>query len=122
MIAWLAIAAMGLLALVPTVSRVLESPVALHVMAMDMDMAMGADCPEQHASQDHRHAPPDSGQLPSTDACGYCSLISHSPALMAAALVLPPALPAASPAITRVAPDAPSVAPLDVHSRGPPLV
>jgi len=130
MVAWLAIAAMGLLALVPTVSRVLASPTTAAIMAMDMAMPMpgdaakasDADCPTHHAGHEHRQAPPDAGQPQSMDACGYCSLMSHSPALMASALVLPPALPVVSPSILHVVPDAPSAAPLVTHSRGPPLV
>jgi hypothetical protein len=128
MVAWLVIAAMGLLALVPTVSRVLASPTTAAIMAMDMAMPMDAakasdaDCPTHLAGHDHRQAPPDAGQPLSMDACGYCSLMSHSPALLASALVLPPALPIVSPSIAHVVPDASSAAPLVTHSRGPPLV
>lgn len=115
-IAWLAIAAMALLAFAPTVSRTLLSPTAAH----DMGMGMAMDHSAHHASHGHRQPGPDAPSHDPTDACGYCSLISHSPAVLAAAPSLPPALAPVSFSIALVAANADSAMPLDVHSRGPP--
>jgi len=124
-VAWLALAAMALIAVVPTVSR---SLVALSLappmsMAMDGGMAMPgmAHDPASHAAGRRGHAMPHAPVPPSTDACGYCVLMYHSPALAAVALVLLPLrLPALAP-VRPAARRAPVPRRLDVRSRGPPL-
>jgi hypothetical protein len=75
---WLGLIAILMIALAPTVSRMLEA------RAGDATQTMPCDMPSmQHdASQDRSHA-----SLPDTDACAYCSLLAHMPAVLAPALV-----------------------------------
>jgi hypothetical protein len=92
-VAWLAFAAIWLAVVVPVISRVMATPAAAPV-------ASGMTCGE-HMGHGTDPADPDP-RLPATDKCGYCTLIGHSPALLAAAWVpvllprtahLPPCLP-----------------------------
>ncbi len=107
-LAWLGLFAIGLTAVMPTVSRSLMMPMA----------AMAYDCGPMAG-----HAAPDPGVPHGSplDACGYCGLFCHVPFHMA----LPPALVLAVPpvplppvAVRSVAPVAPSL--LAARPRGPP--
>lgn len=121
LVAWMAIAAMGLLMVLPTVSRSLEALSLVPPMGSmqgAMDMPMAPDCPAHQAGESHHHGTP---AAPSTDACGYCSLMFHSPALAWATLPLLPALPSTPLRAQSVVPDAPTLPPLTRRSRGPPL-
>jgi hypothetical protein len=75
---WLGLLAILMIALAPTVSRMLDA------RAGDASQAAPCDMPSmQHeASQDRSHA-----ALPDTDACAYCSLLAHMPAVLAPPLV-----------------------------------
>jgi hypothetical protein len=117
-VAWLALAAMALIVLMPVVSR-----------SMPMDgMAMGTPsvpedgCPVHAAHADHRHAGmPDHPDDP-TARCGYCVLLSHTPvAGLGAALVLP-GLPHPPFFLRTTMPHGVPAEPLlSAHPRGPPL-
>ncbi|WP_199100508.1 DUF2946 family protein [Dyella sp. ASV21] len=82
-VAWLALWALCLLLVAPSVSR-------LH-MAAGMPSGMGAMC------GDHGHAPPstDPHHADALDACGYCVLIGHSPLLGGSIVFTVAALPGA---------------------------
>jgi len=68
-------------------------------MADCMDIPGMASSQADHASGKHvQDAVPDPAS-PSTDACGYCSLLFHSPALAATVPVLPAALPLTATAL-----------------------
>jgi hypothetical protein len=73
-VAWLAIAAMALVAFAPGISQYL---VAVHAMT-----SVDALCPEHAVQADHAHAghgTPDKPMGEHGDACGYCTLLCHSP-------------------------------------------
>ncbi|BBD79460.1 DUF2946 family protein [Aerosticca soli] len=111
-VAWLAIAALWLLAAAPTFSRVLD-------VAPDWP-ELGAWCTSHGLDLHHPDAPSDPAHL---DACGYCTLCSHSPLLDAPIVALPtPPLPAMSvPLVDRQA-GPPTVLVLAARPRGPPLL
>lgn len=123
LVAWVAIAAMGLLMVLPTVSRSLEALSLVPAMDMSMsthggmNMSKVPDCPAHQAGERHHRTP----EAPSTDACGYCSLMFHSPALAWATLPLLPALPSTPLRAHVIVPAAPTLLPLVRRSRGPPL-
>lgn len=112
--AWLAIAALGLLLVAPTVSRTLAA----------MSPALTADAPGMgHGSSDtHPAAHQDPAAPHPMDACGYCTLMSHSPAVTAVAMASLTALPASLPVMALLPQRAPQLLPLDTRPRGPPLV
>lgn len=109
---------MGLLMAAPTVSRTLMALSVIPAMQMsgpEMSPAAGP------ADADvHHHGAPRTPAPPTTDACGYCSLMFHSPALATVALVLlqPRLSPASPQAPHGVATPVPGW--LDLRSRGPP--
>jgi hypothetical protein len=123
LLAGLAMLAMGLMIFVPLLSRALVAFSTIPVMTMADGMVMPGMAPHQANlafGQRNRGAPHDPAP-PSTDACGYCSLLFHSPALAATVPVLPPALP---PAATPLQSGAFRVLALRLpaqRSRGPPL-
>jgi hypothetical protein len=120
-VAWLAFAAMALIVLMPAISRSMPADMDMGGMAgmagMSADGAMGA------MPADHHHGPAMPGD-PSdpTARCGYCVLLTHSPAVgfASALLWLPLELRAIAPqtVIARSAPLAPL---LSARPRGPPL-
>lgn len=73
-VAWLAIAAMALVAFAPGISQYL---VAAHAMS-----SVDALCPEHTAPLHHEHSDhgvPDKQAAEHGEACGYCTLLCHSP-------------------------------------------
>lgn len=115
--------AMGLMLFAPLVSRVLVTLSVMPAMTMADDMAMpGMDTSHAHHAPDNcSHGAPHDPAPPSTDACGYCSLLFHSPALAVTVPVLPPALPTATALPQAMVFRAPALERLDRRSRGPPL-
>ena len=112
-IAWVALAALGLLLVAPTISRTLA--------ALSTASSACVACPDAGMRDSHalHHDP----AVPSAlDACAYCTLMSHSPVLTVALLSLLPVAPASLPATVLVVRAAPLLRPLDVRPRGPPLV
>lgn len=77
-VAWLAFVAIWLTIVAPVVSRVMPVQAAMPAMA-------GMACPEHmgHATDPGTPHP----HPPSTEKCGYCTLIGHSPVLATAAWV-----------------------------------
>ena len=116
LVAWLALAAMWLVVVMPVLSR--SMPMPMH--SMD---AMGAGA-ELSAHGLSEHHPPTSPAPSSTlDKCGYCSLFCHSPMVAGNALLTPP--PLALPAQTLLASTVPAGPPpqlLSAAPRGPPLL
>jgi hypothetical protein len=108
--------ALALVIAAPTVSRTLQvwSPDAVAAVLV-------SDCPE-HAAHAPHPGTPDHPGLPDGDACGYCTLMGHSPPLASgvALLVLP--LSSAPLSIAFLSASAPTPAQLDQRSRGPPVV
>jgi len=90
---WLAILAMLLLALMPTVSRV----VGVHAPAHHHEVSQGG-----HAGHAAHHGAPSRADEDCWSACGYCDFLAHAPALGALAHAL--ALPAVHPSIPVPAP------------------
>jgi hypothetical protein len=112
-VAWLALAAMALLVLMPVLSRAMpDAP----MMGMDAGCSMGMD----HAS--HPHGMPGHPDDP-TARCGYCVLLTHTPvvAISIALLHAPADLPTLSPPIFQSR-DAAAVPLLSAAPRGPPLL
>jgi len=90
-IAWLAMLAMCLLVVAPSLSRILSSP----SMPTSMDeMCSTHEHDAAHDTKDHRHAD-------AMDACGYCVLVSHGTALGGTVAFSVPPLPVA-PAATQL--------------------
>ncbi|MEO5810651.1 MAG: DUF2946 family protein [Rhodanobacter sp.] len=112
-IAWLAIAALGLLLVAPTISRTLA--------ALSPASASCVLCSAQVAGDTHPAMHHDPATPFALDACAYCTLISHSPVLTAALMSLLPVAPTSLPATTPVVRPAPMLRPFDVRPRGPPL-
>lgn len=111
-LAWLAILAIGLTAVMPTVSRVLLPSMPMAAMAYGCGPQAGQPMPD--------HGAPHGSPL---DACGYCSLFCHvplhivvPPALVLAAPLMPPPSLTAMP----TAPAVPSI--LAARPRGPPRI
>ncbi|KRE89484.1 hypothetical protein ASG87_03915 [Frateuria sp. Soil773] len=115
--------ALGLMLFAPLISRFLVAFSVVPAMTMTDGMAMPGMVQHQadHASGKRNHGAPHDPATPSTDACGYCSLLFHSPALTATVPVLPPALPATTALSQAMAFHAPALRLLDRRSRGPPM-
>lgn len=112
-VAWLALAAMALLVVMPVLSRAMPN-----MPMMGMDAGCNMDMGHVH----HHHGMPGDPDDP-TAHCGYCVLLTHTPVVaMGIALLLAPAeAPALSPPTIqprRVA----SVPLLSAPPRGPPLL
>jgi Protein of unknown function (DUF2946) len=116
-VAWLAIAAMALVAFAPGISQYL---VAVHAMS-----SVDALCPE-HAVLAHQghsdHGSPDKPSGEHGDACGYCTLLSHSPVTPTVFRLATIAMPVHADAPIRVSAihsDAAVI--LSAEPRGPPV-
>ncbi|WP_333677191.1 DUF2946 domain-containing protein [Dyella sp.] len=116
-VAWLALAAMALIVLMPVISRSMPMDMAMDGMPSSID----AGC-ALHAAHADRHGMPEHPNDP-TARCGYCVLFSHMPAVgFDAPLILPPVQLASAtphPALPFNVPAAPL---LSARPRGPPLL
>lgn len=111
-ISWLAFIAMGVVAVLPTVSRALASPAALFAFATQ------EACPAHHrAAAPGQPSPPVHG----LDACAYCSLTSHSPVVIGPAITRLQSLPAMPFMARQGDQQLPFPTSPEAHSRGPPL-
>jgi hypothetical protein len=115
-VAWLALAAMALLVVMPVLSR--SMPADGPMLGMSMDA--GCDMHMDHAG--HQHGMPGHPDDP-TARCGYCVLLTHTPvvALGIALLLAPTDLPTLSPPAFQSR-DAAAVPLLSAAPRGPPLL
>jgi len=109
-VTWLALFALGLILCVPTISRTL---------AFALNAGTAVDC-AMHGSMHQGGQSPDAPQT--LDACGYCTLMCHSPVLTTGLTFTVPALPAAPLAIRDLRRAAPLPVLLEQRSRGPPVV
>lgn len=110
-VAWLALAAMALIVMVPAVSRFI--PVDTAMAGMDAGCAMKA------ANHAHPGIPTDPDDP--TARCGYCTLLDHTPVVGMGVLLLHlPALRPASPFSAATSPNAPLTRLLSARPRGPP--
>jgi len=110
-VAWLALAAMALLMVMPAVSR--SMPVNTGMGGMD------AGCVMKVGSHSHPDTPghPDDP----TARCGYCTLLAHTPVAGVGALFFRlPALRPASPLDVATSQSAPFTRLLSARPRGPP--
>ncbi|HET6555613.1 MAG TPA: DUF2946 family protein [Dyella sp.] len=82
-VAWLAFAALWLLAVAPTISRTLPE--------VQWSPDLGAWCTSHGLDTHHPSTPDDPASH--TDKCGYCALLGHSPLLGAATAVAVVAIP-----------------------------
>jgi hypothetical protein len=118
-VAWLALAAMALIVLMPVMSR--SMPMSEMPGASMAGMQMDPDCPMamDHAGH-HQHGAPCNPDDP-TARCGYCVVLTHTPVVgFGPALVLVPQyLPALAPQAVSQRVE-PSVALLSARPRGPP--
>nr|WP_165583142.1 DUF2946 domain-containing protein [Dyella soli] len=114
-VAWLAMAALWLLVVAPSISR------ALPPAWTGPDL--GAWCTGHGLSEQHPSPSSPDAPGPHADPCGYCVLLGHSPLLAAApvvapaALAMPPLRPAAVPALHGHA-----LPLLSANPRGPPSI
>jgi len=113
-VAWMALAAMALLVLMPVLSRTMPVAAPMLGMMTDCGMDMG------HAGHGHPGMPghPDDP----TARCAYCVLLTHTPVvgLSVAVLLAPANLPALSPQ-TILPRNTASTLLLSARPRGPPL-
>ena len=116
-VAWLALAAMALIVLMPVVSRVVTADVPM----MGMSMSMGTGMHMDHA--DHAHPGMPAHPDDPTACCAYCVLLTHTPVVgMGLAVLLAPLdLPALSPQTAQLRSAAPALL-LSARPRGPPLL
>ena len=114
--------AIGLMLFAPLVSRILVAMSIMPTMSMADGMAMQgvAESQAHHASDKSNGAPHDPAP-PSTDACGYCSLLFHSPAVAVTIPALPLVLPTTSAPLQGVVFRMSALRRLERRSRGPPL-
>jgi len=115
--------ATGLMLFAPLISRVLVAFSVMPAMTMADCTAMPSMAQHQadHTVGTQGRGAPQNPAPPSTDACGYCSLLFHTPVLAVTVPVLPPVLsPALAPLQARVF-SIPAVHLPAQRSRGPPL-
>ena len=115
-VAWLALAAMALIVLMPVISR---------TMPMDGAMAgMTSGSMDQcHLHTGHQHPGVPAHPDDPTARCGYCVLLSHTPVLGGgAALVVPPAHWVSVVPHASLPNDVPAGPLLSARPRGPPLL
>lgn len=118
-VAWLALAAMALIVLMPAISRSMPMDHAMMGMPSTMD-----DGHAEHAMHAHHHhaGVPDHPDDP-TARCGYCVLLSHMPALGFDAPIFLPAVYLATFTLRTALPrNVPAAPLLSAHPRGPPLL
>jgi hypothetical protein len=109
--AWLALVALGLLLVAPTLSRTQAALAAVP--------DLGAWCTGH--GLDRTHGTPSTPEHPADeDACGYCVLLGHSPALTGSFVAFVHALEPAYPLVREARLAAPYLRALPLHSRGPP--
>lgn len=120
LVKWLAFVAMALIIVAPSVSR-LRQALSPATMAMDM-AAMGSDCPSRASEGRAPHMPEHPGMPMEGDACGYCTLMCHNPALASAITLIVLPLPRAPFSVFFGSTRAPALALLERRSRGPPIV
>jgi hypothetical protein len=117
-VAWLAVAAMALIVLMPVVSR--SMPMDDAMMGM---MGATSAMHDGHAHAHHHHAGMPGHPDDPTARCGYCVLLSHTPAAGFSLPVVVPPVFAAAPAPYVALPPIASTAPqLSAQPRGPPLL
>ncbi|HET7332569.1 DUF2946 domain-containing protein [Dyella sp.] len=117
-VAWLALAAMALIVLMPVVSRSMP----MGGMAMGMSSAPDDGCPLHAAHPDHRHAGMPEHPDDPTARCGYCVLFSHVPVVgLGIALVLPSLQHPSFVPRTTMPRRVPAEPWLSARPRGPPL-
>jgi len=138
LVAWLAIAAMWLLAAAPTVSRVLPALVAdmgaqgaletAHASMGDMAAMHAMPGMPDMAGMAHASGMPGIPDMPGDptqhlDHCGYCALLSHTPLLSGGfvALLLATPLPVAAPTASAGTPWHAQPL-LSANPRGPPSI
>jgi hypothetical protein len=117
-VAWLALAAMALIVLMPVMSRSMSMPMMSDVAMAGMDP--GCPMAAGHASHHHHHGTPCTPDDP-TAKCAYCIMLVHTPVagLGSAPLLATLHLPALAPQSIshRTEPFAPI---LSARPRGPP--
>lgn len=113
-VAWLALAAMALIVLMPVISR---------SMPMDDAMMMGMSGHAQQVGHAHHHSPGMPGHPDDPTAhCGYCVLFSHMPVVGFGAPAMLPPVQLASFAPHAVLPrNVPAALLLSAQPRGPPF-
>lgn len=118
LVRWLAFMALALIVFAPTVSRTLDA------RAQDREAAvLDSNCPgDGDAARTHHSGMPEHPALPDGDACGYCTLMSHSPPLASGLAFLFFPLPPAPYSAPFGGAPAPAPGRLDQRSRGPPVV
>lgn len=118
-VAWLALAAMALIVLMPVISRSMPMDMAMDGMLSSMD----AGCALHAAHADHhQHGMPEHPDDP-TARCGYCVLFSHMPVVgFDTPLILPPVHLASSTPHTVLPWGVPTAPLLSAQPRGPPLI
>ncbi|WP_139350559.1 MULTISPECIES: DUF2946 domain-containing protein [unclassified Rhodanobacter] len=113
-VTWLAGFALALILFAPSISRTLA-----HAAPGQMP---GMDCPGSGVHAHHPDAPGHPDTPNADEACGYCTLMCHSPVLTSGIVLTVPALPAASWSAPGSRQDSPQPALLERRSRGPPAV
>lgn len=117
LVAWLAFVALGLALFAPSFSKVLQPGHGNDAVAMSMGV-----CPEHAAHLPHAGMPEHPGAPSDDEACGYCTLMCHSPALTSGLSFAVPPLPATPFSVAFGGTQAPVPPLLDQRSRGPPVV
>ena len=117
-VAWLALAAMALIVLMPVLSRTMPADASMMGMAMTMDAGCGMDM----AHADHAHPGMPGHPDDPTAHCGYCVLLTHTPAVGMGVAVLPALidLPTLAPS-SRLPRGTVWTVLLSARPRGPPL-
>ncbi|WP_233840526.1 DUF2946 domain-containing protein [Dyella sp. 2HG41-7] len=115
LVAWLGIAAMLLVVVMPLVSRSMPNHVG-------MDMEMGCHMGMMHGAHHHMPCSPQDPDDP-TAHCGYCTLLTHTPvaAFDVPVVTVAALLPALSPQTTTPQ-SAPTTPWLSARPRGPPRI
>ena len=109
--AWLGLLAMWLTIAMPAISRNLPSGHG--------SLDLGAWC-TGHGLSDHHPSAPSAPDSP-TDKCSYCSLLCHSPLVVAHAdLALPSLFLSSQAPVAATVPSGPPPRLLSAHPRGPP--
>jgi hypothetical protein len=116
LVAWLAFVALALAMFAPSFSRLLQ-PVHGHSVVA----ASTGDCPEHQAHVPHPGMPEHPGMPADDEACGYCTLMCHSPALASGVSFIVFPVPAAPFSVAFGGVEAPVPLLLDQRSRGPPV-